>query len=1225
MSRYDVFLSHSSADKPAVESLARKLQEAGIEPFLDKWHLIPGDPWQEALEEALDASRTCAVFLGARGLGSWQNEEMRSALEARVGDRAFRVVPVLLPGSFEPREEKLPRFLRRLAWVDFRAGLDDEDAFRSLISGIRGQAPGPGGGGGPAKNTLHYRCMVAQEPEGWVHRQEYDEVREVLCSKGAQAGRSVGITTALRGAGGFGKTALAQKLCFDERVRETYPDGILWATLGEEVDSNGRLKQIRDLLRWWTDEEPRAFETVAAAGAKLRESLNGARALVVVDDVWKPDDVAPFQGLGESCALLITTRDNRTLPADSKLIRVDAMASSEAVDLLRAGLPGSSPEDFRSLAAQLGEWPLLLKLVNGPLREMVKEGLSIAEALREIEGALATEGFSAFDQNDSASRHAAASRAILVGVRRLPEAEQEFFFQLAIFPEDEDIPVSVLERCWGTSHFGATRVCQHLYDLSLLLEFDRKNGTVRLHDVTRRVLMEQRSGELSSLHSRLLEVYRPASGKWEDLSREESYLWRRLRDHFIGAGDEHEFKALLVRFPFIEAKLLATDINSLIADFEPFVTEDDVLRSVRDTFRLSAHVLARDRKQLAPQLLGRLLGKGTPNLHAFLEEAKLQRKRPWLRPRTGGLIHPGGALIRTFEGHLTEVNAVAVIDGRRVISASSDRTLRIWDLESGQMLRTLKGHIDWVKAVAVVDGRRAVSGSADDTLLLWDLETGQTLRIFQGHAAGINAVAVIDSRRFVSASSDRTLRVWDLESGQTLQTLEGHSDWVNAVVVVDNRRIVSASTDGTLRVWDLETGETFKILQGHITGVRAVAMMADGRAVSASADRTLRVWDLESGQTLRVLQGHLDEVRVVVPVAGGYALSASLDETVRIWDLESGQVVRTLQRDKTLIRAVTVLDGSRIVSADADGALRLWNLESRQPALQALQPSQEWVRALAVVPGGRAISADARGALRVWDLENGQTLKILQGHTASVGAVAVTADGRAISADALGILRVWDLENGRTLQNFKGHDHRVNAVAVLADGRVISASSDRTLRVWSLESGQAPQILEGESGVNAVAELEGGRVVSASNDGTLRVWSLESGQTLQVFRGHADRVNAVAVAPSGLVISASTDRTLRVWDLEHRRSLQILQGHTDPIAAIAMLADGRAVSASFDRTLRVWSLESGEELAVTTLDAPVWAVATTSDGKIIVAGDQSGKVHFFDLVEPGYPTPRALH
>jgi formylglycine-generating enzyme required for sulfatase activity len=158
--RYDVFLSHNSADKPAVEALARKLLAAGVTPFLDKWNLVPGEPGQEALEEALDESRTCAVFLGPGKLGPWQNEEMRSSLETRVSDESFRVIPVLLPGSSEPRKAKLPRFLRRLTWVDFSAGLHDEDAFHRLISGIRGTAPGPGGKASPDRFTLHGREFI---------------------------------------------------------------------------------------------------------------------------------------------------------------------------------------------------------------------------------------------------------------------------------------------------------------------------------------------------------------------------------------------------------------------------------------------------------------------------------------------------------------------------------------------------------------------------------------------------------------------------------------------------------------------------------------------------------------------------------------------------------------------------------------------------------------------------------------------------------------------------------------------------------------------------------------------------------------------------------------------------------------------------------------------------------------------------------------------------------
>jgi hypothetical protein len=142
---FDVFLSHDSRDKSTVEALAARLEDqAGLKPFLDKWHLVPGEPWQEGLEQALDQSRTCAVILGEHGIGPWENEEMRSALEMRVKRSSFRVVPVLLPGATAPDVAKLPPFLRRLTWVDFRTGhgLDDPDAFQRLVAGIRGIQPG---------------------------------------------------------------------------------------------------------------------------------------------------------------------------------------------------------------------------------------------------------------------------------------------------------------------------------------------------------------------------------------------------------------------------------------------------------------------------------------------------------------------------------------------------------------------------------------------------------------------------------------------------------------------------------------------------------------------------------------------------------------------------------------------------------------------------------------------------------------------------------------------------------------------------------------------------------------------------------------------------------------------------------------------------------------------------------------------------------------------------
>src|SRR6185312_11547714 len=754
MPRYDVFLSHASADKPAVEHLACKLRDERLDPFLDKWHLIPGEPWQEALEEALDQSRTCAVFIG-KELGPWQNKEMRSALDTQVQNRRFRVIPVLLPGGRKPGEEKLPRFLRGLTWVDFRVGLDDEDAFRRLLAGIRGKAPGPSGDwGGGEKPPLPYRCM-APSREPFVQRSEYAKVRDALLLDGAGAsGRAttVGITTAIHGAGGFGKTALAIELCYAERVRDKYPDGILWTTMGEEIDAAGRLARVRDLIRWWTEKDPPAFETVSAASAHLREELTGKRVLLVVDDVWRPEDVTPFQGLA---ALLVTTRDSRTLPTDSVPIHVDAMEIPEAVWLLESGLPTGTGVDLRGLAMRLGEWPLLLKIVNRQLRELIQQdSLSLEKALQEVNEALNEEGLTVFDREDLESRSQAVARTVGASLRRLSGEEVGRFGQLEIFPEDKDIPLPVLEKLWGLGAFAAKKLCSRLHDLSLLLRFDRAAGTIRLHDVIRAYLLKRGESQLADWNRHLLDAYRPVNGPWADLLPDESYLWNHLVHHLIGAGQSDVCRALLVNFHYLRSKLNATDVNALLGDYSPFLEKDEELRLVRDALRLSAHVLAWNPAELPGQLLWRLLDRREMGICSLLRASE-GSGTPWIRPRRASLTRPGGALIRTID-HSALAYALAMFPDGRVVSGSYDGRLRVWDAESGQTLQTLEG------------------------------------------PTGINAVAVLDSRRVVSGSDGQTLRVWDVESGETLQTLKGPS-WFYALAVLDSRRVVTGSYGGTLR------------------------------------------------------------------------------------------------------------------------------------------------------------------------------------------------------------------------------------------------------------------------------------------------------------------------------------------------------------------------------------------------------------------------------------------
>nr|WP_198525340.1 WD40 repeat domain-containing protein [Oscillatoria sp. PCC 10802] len=204
------------------------------------------------------------------------------------------------------------------------------------------------------------------------------------------------------------------------------------------------------------------------------------------------------------------------------------------------------------------------------------------------------------------------------------------------------------------------------------------------------------------------------------------------------------------------------------------------------------------------------------------------------------------------------------------------------------------------------------------------------------------------------------------------------------------------------------------------------------------------------------------------------------------------------------------------------------------------------------------------------------------------------------------------------LHTLKGHSDWVSAVAVTPDGsRAISGSRDGTVKVWNLDSGEELLTLEGHSApVYAVAVTpDGSRAISGSRDGTVKVWNLDSGEELHTLKGHSDWVNAVAVTPDGLrAISGSDDGTVKVWNLVSGKKLHTLKGHSGLVNAVAVTPDGlRAISGSDDRTVKIWDLRSGKLIASFTGDSPIKCCAVAQDGVTVVAGEESGRVHFLRL------------
>jgi WD40 repeat protein len=348
-------------------------------------------------------------------------------------------------------------------------------------------------------------------------------------------------------------------------------------------------------------------------------------------------------------------------------------------------------------------------------------------------------------------------------------------------------------------------------------------------------------------------------------------------------------------------------------------------------------------------------------------------------------------------------------NGRCLITASLDKTARLWDLGSERPIVTvLEGHQGQVKHAAFSpDGRRLVTTSSDGTARLWDLG-GEcpVATVLEGHQTEVmHAVFSPDGRRLVTASW-KTAWLWDLGGDQPVATvLEGHQNWVvHAAFSPDGRRLVTASWDNTARLWDLGSKRPIAtVLDGHQSEVVHAAFSPDGRRlVTASHDKTARLWDLGGKRPVAaVLEGHQNWVLCAALNSDGQRLvTGSADRTARLWDLGGERPIATVLEghQSWVVHAAFSPDGRRLVTTSHDHTARLWDLSGERPIATVLEGHQSWVVHAVFSPDGRRLVTASRDkTARLWDLGGERPVAIvLDGHHGQVEHAAFSPDGRRL-------------------------------------------------------------------------------------------------------------------------------------------------------------------------------------------------------------------------------------
>ncbi len=575
-------------------------------------------------------------------------------------------------------------------------------------------------------------------------------------------------------------------------------------------------------------------------------------------------------------------------------------------------------------------------------------------------------------------------------------------------------------------------------------------------------------------------------------------------------------------------------------------------------------------------------------------------------------------------------------DGSRVVTASNDSTVRIWESRTGRELVSLQGLAgeSFASSEYSPDGKFILATSFD-TVILWETATLQRVR-----STHVNKLASAsyssDGTRILAACGDNTIRVFDASTGKQIldfsprrgagvssatfspngQRILGQVDGRGAVVFdartgrelvslsdseyqtaafsPDGQRIVVGSTGGYISVFDTDTGVRFFEWEGS-GQVAPLAFSPNGRSLVTTQKRegSATVWDSVTGQQLFELLGHRDTVySASYSRDGKLILTSSADMTARVWDSGTGKELAKLGGGgKGLNDARFSSNGKRLVCASADKTARVWDLERGIESLR-LHGHEGVVTSASFSPQGSNLLTSGRDySARIWDAEHGRQLRSLEAEPLTGSSIADLVSCAAFSPDSSRIVtasydhtaRVWNAQTGKELYKLGSHGDIVTCAEYSPNGlQIATGAYDEPVSLWDAKSGRLMMRLKDSSDAIDVAYCRDGSRIAARNiDGRTAVWDLRTGKELVRFADEGDVTGGVDFSRDGssVITGSGPSGIASIFSSRTGRKLLDLKGHTRSVTKASFSSDGRfVVTSSWDGTARIWDASTGKEL-----------------------------------------------
>ncbi|MBI1290437.1 hypothetical protein GC173_04245, partial [bacterium] len=575
--------------------------------------------------------------------------------------------------------------------------------------------------------------------------------------------------------------------------------------------------------------------------------------------------------------------------------------------------------------------------------------------------------------------------------------------------------------------------------------------------------------------------------------------------------------------------------------------------------------------------------------------------------------------------------------GVHVVSAGAGGAY-LWNLEDETIIRRFSAPEHSIRAVAVSpDGTKLVTASRDKTAKVWDIATGSDLITFRQHSGQLTCVAFSKDGSLVATgaeheTSSRGVRLWNTNDGSVVRILSGHNYSAESLAFSpDNSKLLVGGGGGesTAILYDLNTGLQVRTLSDGVFGIDAVDFTSDGGTILTSGlyGSDTKLWRASTGSPILTLGGQSNPISSASFSPTDSSVIGISGTTATLWETEFGSRLRSFEGHEAALRSARwSSDGTGIVTTAEDNLVKTWEARSAT-ALHTLTGHSAETNSVAFSPNGQlVVTGSAGGITTVWSKDNGVALSAFGGDRGPVNAVAFSASGgRLAAALSDGVSTVWDMESGAEVAALRGG---VGAPLGLDfsptdEDLLLTADADATVRLWRVESSYQVRSYPHDAPVTSVAfSPSGDRFVAGDRGSTATIWNLNGGTKQFTLRGHAAAVTSVVFSPDGqLVATGSEDYAVNIWDAATGRLLRTLRGETGYVNSLAFSPDSKRLLAGtgedywaeYQHIAILWDVATGNQvMRFLGHGDDVSAVAISPDGKQVLTGSRDGTSMLWD-------------